>query len=93
MSEDIDVKAQRLQVFNTQLKIRMLHSQAETLNQRHSSLLLELDVIPKKLKELEEQRNELVDEYNESYTALKEEMDVPAGTEINLETGELVPPK
>ncbi len=88
-----DTATARLQVFNTQLKVRMLHAQGEALSQRHSSLLLELEMIPKKLKELEDQRNELVDEFNEGYKALKEEMDVPEGSEINLETGEVVPSK
>lgn len=88
-----DTETARLQVYNTQLKVRMLHAQAEALTQRHSSLMLELDMLPKKLKELENQRNELVDEFNKGYKALKEEMDVPEGSEVNLETGEIIPPK
>ena len=84
-------ETERLTAFNLQLKIVALNSQIEAFNQRAISLQTELEVLPKKIQEAQEQRNELAGQYQKVYAELKESYGVPEGHEINLETGLVVP--
>jgi vacuolar-type H+-ATPase subunit D/Vma8 len=79
-----------LRLYTTQLKIRTLTAQMEALQQRRNALILEAETLPKKLQDVQTQRESLVKEYQADYSAMKSAMGVPDGNEINLETGEVI---
>lgn len=81
---------ERLQLFNKQLKIRALNSQLQAIDQRQNAIAVELEILPTKKAEIEKQRDALLGEYQPEYAAMKEAVGVPEGSELNLETGEVV---
>ena len=81
---------ERLKLYTTQLKIRALNSQLEAFQQRRNAIMVEIETLPKKMTEAQQQRDELLQGYQEEYTAMKEQAGVPEGHELNLETGEVV---
>jgi hypothetical protein len=80
----------RITLYNKQLKIRTLNAQLEAIKQRRGSIAMELQVLPKQEEEAKQQRDALLNEYQNEYTAMKEAAGVPEGHELNLETGEVV---
>ncbi len=80
----------RLRLLNKQLKIRTLSAQLEAITQRQTAIAVEMEVLPTKKTELEKQRDELFEEYKKEYVEMKETAGVPEGSDLNLETGELV---
>ncbi len=81
---------ERLLLFTKQMKIRTLNADLNSFQNRQNALAMELDAIPKKAQEAQEQRDKLLEEYKQEYTTMKEAAGVPEGSELNLETGEIV---
>lgn len=96
MSEDNGTKlseTELLKLQNLRLKVNALDNRLEAMKQRQNAIMIELQVIPGKLKEAEQEREQLADAFNSAYTTAKETAEVPEGMELNLETGEAVDPK
>jgi len=83
-------ETERLKLYAKQLKIRTLNAQLEAFQQRRNAIAVELDVLPKRADEAQQQRDVLLQEYQQEYTTMKEAAGVPEGSELNLETGETV---
>ena len=80
----------RLKLFAKQLKIRTLNAQLEAITQRQTAIAVEMEMLPTRKNDLGQQRDVLLEEYKVEYVAMKEAASVPEGSELNLETGELV---
>jgi len=93
MSEDNGAKLQRLELYTQQLKIVALQNRIEAIKQRQQALTMEASLIPERLKAAEDEQKKMLEAYQAEYAKLKEELEVPEGHEINLETGEVVDPK
>lgn len=77
-------------LFILQLKIVALNSRVEAMTQRRNAIANELNMLTLKQPEAEQERNKLLAEYKPRYEELKTKMEVPEGSEVNLETGEVV---
>jgi len=90
--EDIDqsFELERLKVYATQLKVVALNAQLDSIQQRHNAIQIEISLLPTKAQEVQKQRDALLEQYKEDYTALKKAAGVPEGSDLNLETGEIV---
>jgi len=82
---------QRTTVHNLQLKILLINTQLELIQQRRNAITLEMDVLPVKTNDLQKRRKELVVEFKDKYEKLKSIMNVPDNSELDLETGKIVP--
>ena len=81
---------ERNELFVQQLKIVALNSRLEAINQRQQAILAESSLIEVKKPEVERERDALLAEYKPRYEKLKTKMEVPEGSDLNLETGEVV---
>ena len=74
-------------------KAGKLSAQVEMIGQRKQALMLELNILPEREKQIQTQRDEVVKQLQAVYLKAREQMQVPEGMEINIETGEIVDPK
>ncbi len=81
---------QTLKLQNMRLRVAALDGKAEAITQRGQALSIEMQVLPSKLEEVKKERESKAQEFTAAYTAAKEELEVPEGMEIDLETGKLV---
>lgn len=81
-----------LKLQNLRLRVSAADSRIEAIRQRQNALMIELNVLPDKLKESEAQRKELADAFTTAYASAKESAEIPEGMELNLETGEQFAP-
>jgi len=88
--KEVTSEADRLKVYATQLKVSALTAQLEALKQRQNAIMVEINALPERTKQVEEQRTALLEQFKVDYVALKEAVGVPEGKELNLETGEFV---
>jgi DNA repair exonuclease SbcCD ATPase subunit len=77
-------------LFILQLKIVALNNRVEAMTQRKNALAQELNMLAVKAPEAEQERDKLLATYRPRYEELKSKLEVPEGSELNLETGEVV---
>lgn len=81
---------ERKDLYILQLKIVALNNKLDAMQSRQTALAAESGAISTAIPKIEEERNKLLNEYKPRYTELKSNMEVPEGSELNLETGEVV---
>jgi SMC interacting uncharacterized protein involved in chromosome segregation len=80
-----------LQVMNQ--KAGKLSAQLEMIGQRKQALMMELNILPDREKMVQTQRDEVVKQLQEAYSAAKQLAQIPDGMELNIETGEPLNPQ
>jgi hypothetical protein len=68
-------------------------AQVEMIGQRRQALMMELNILPEREKQIQAQRDETVKQLQAAYTKAREQLQVPEGLDINIETGEIFDPK
>lgn len=80
-----------LQLLNQ--KVHRLVAQLETVAQRKAAIMMEMNILPEKEKELQTQKDALLTQLRADYTKAKEQAGIQEGMELDIETGEAISPQ
>lgn len=87
--EKVVEELQLLKLQNLRLRVSAIDGKIEAIQQRSQALAIEMQVLPGKLEEAKAAREKQATEFQSAYTAAKEELEIPEGMDINLETGKI----
>jgi hypothetical protein len=87
-----DINEERWRCFALKMKALNTNTQVQALNEALKRASVEMQALPGRIKEVQQNGQRLEQQFNVAYEQLKVDMECPDGYEVNLETGELFDP-